>query len=419
MFRGALQAGSRRLRQLSSTRLQGDRPSQTSSHRPLPRCAPVDSDRVCFRVRISEADLELDRGDFALAISRYCRIRLPRAFSGHEVQKLQNYLLRAWTRAEGPARRGRGYDWVDLARKTGIAHERILAGRDVIVPILAAQERALLDQAGPAPSPKRRARAEEAAPRSRSVLPRGAGAFARALNQHMSRHGDSSWTLHAAITGPGDSLDKGTLRTWRRGHRRITFDEYWAIPENQELRALGMIGMAPGSRDPLLFELASAPPMADWIGKLCISWPGLERSWWRWAERNVMAVSAIHSESAFAQGMPDWQNLVLTWAELQVLPASWRNKLAEWRGIYLIFDVERTQSYIGSAYGQDNILGRWRAYAESGHGGNVKLRASNPGDLRFSILQRTSPDLLPEDVIALERSWKSRLHTRVHGLNLN
>lgn len=204
-----------------------------------------------------------------------------------------------------------------------------------------------------------------------------------------------------------------------RGHRRITFDEYWAIPENQELRALGMIGMAPGSRDPLLFELASAPPMADWIGKLCISWPGLERSWWRWAERNVMAVSAIHSESAFAQGMPDWQNLVLTWAELQVLPASWRNKLAEWRGIYLIFDVERTQSYIGSAYGQDNILGRWRAYAESGHGGNVKLRASNPGDLRFSILQRTSPDLLPEDVIALERSWKSRLHTRVHGLNLN
>lgn len=164
--------------------------------------------------------MELDRGDFALAISRYCRIRLPRAFSGHEVQKLQKYLLRAWTRAEGPPRRGRGYDWVDLARKTGIAHERILAGRDVIVPILAAQERALLDQGRPAPSPSHRARAEDAAPRSRSALPRGAGAFARALNQHMSRHGDSSWTLHAAITGPCDSFDKGTLRTWRRGQKQ-------------------------------------------------------------------------------------------------------------------------------------------------------------------------------------------------------
>ena len=37
--------------------------------------------------------MELDRGDFSLAISRYCRIGLPRAFSGHEVQKLQNYPL--------------------------------------------------------------------------------------------------------------------------------------------------------------------------------------------------------------------------------------------------------------------------------------------------------------------------------------
>ena len=74
----------------------------------------MDSDWVCFRVRISEADLELDRGDFSLAISRYCRIGLPRAFSGHEVQKLQNYLLGAWAQADGPARRGRGYDWVSL-----------------------------------------------------------------------------------------------------------------------------------------------------------------------------------------------------------------------------------------------------------------------------------------------------------------
>lgn len=97
--------------------------------------------------------MELDRGDFSLAISRYCRIGLPRAFSGHEVQKLQNYLLGAWAQADGPARRGRGYDWVDLANKTGIAHERILAGRDVIVPILAAQERVPLDQARPGPPP--------------------------------------------------------------------------------------------------------------------------------------------------------------------------------------------------------------------------------------------------------------------------
>lgn len=40
-----------------------------------------------------------------------------------------------------------------------------------------------------------------------------------------------------------------------------------------------------------------------------------------------------------------------------------------------------------------NILGRRRAYAQTGHGGNRELWASDFEDLRFSILQRTSPDL--------------------------
>jgi len=217
--------------------------------------------------------------------------------------------------------------------------------------------------------------------------------------------------------GPKSAIFAGLYRI--DGHRRVTHQEYWAIPENQALRELGMEGMQEGSRDPLLFNLVLMEPLADWIGKLCIDWPGLERSWWRWADRNVMPVAAIHAESAFARGMPAWEELVLSWAELQLLPASWRSRLAEWRGIYFIFDVRREQGYVGAAYGQENILGRWRNYAGSGHGGNVKLRDSDPRDLRFSILQRTSPDTLSEEVIALEGAWKARLHTRSHGLNVN
>jgi len=34
-------------------------------------------------------------------------------------------------------------------------------------------------------------------------------------------------------------------------------------------------------------------------------------------------------------------------------------------------------------------------------------------------LQRTSPDLEAADVVALEASWKARLHTRECGLNRN
>ena len=180
--------------------------------------------------------MEFEQGDFALAISRYCRLRLPRAFSGAEAQKLRTYLLSAWTRAEGPARRGRGYDWLDLARKSGIPHERILAGRDVIVPILAAHERALLEHARPAPPPVHRPKDPEPRPRSRSALPRDAGPFARALNHQMTRHGDSSWSLHAAIASPEAPIDKGTLRSWRRGHKQPQAVESLALLNRIEQR---------------------------------------------------------------------------------------------------------------------------------------------------------------------------------------
>ena len=72
------------------------------------------------------------------------------------------------------------------------------------------------------------------------------------------------------------------------------------------------------------------------------------------------------------------------------------------------------------AYGDTNILGRWLNYAASGHGGNVLLRQRDPKTLRFTILQRVSPDMDAGDVIRLEGTWKERLHTRSpFGLNDN
>jgi hypothetical protein len=74
----------------------------------------------------------------------------------------------------------------------------------------------------------------------------------------------------------------------------------------------------------------------------------------------------------------------------------------------------------GSAYGEDNLLGRWQDYAVYGHGGNRLLRQRDPRNFRFTILQRVSPDMEAADVIRLEGSWKQRLHTHEpYGLNDN
>lgn len=203
------------------------------------------------------------------------------------------------------------------------------------------------------------------------------------------------------------------------GHRVLTEQQFWKIPQNNDLRALGTRGPANG-RDSLWFDLRLAESLAALKGRLVIEWSGIERSWWRWAGRNVLPVRAIHEESQLVPPMPDWQSLVLDWPALQALPARWRQALSHWRGIYYIHDRNTGRGYVGSACGAENLLGRWTAYAASGHGGNRQLRGLDPAGFAFSILQRTSPDLAADEVIALESSWKERLHTRKpHGLNDN
>ena len=129
------------------------------------------------------------------------------------------------------------------------------------------------------------------------------------------------------------------------------------------------------------------------------------------------SVTIRHAESIAGSG---WNELVLTWEELGLLPAGWKSALREWRGIYYIFDASDGKGYVGSAYGHNNILGRWQHYAASGHGGNKLLKRRNPRDFQFSILQRVSPDMADDDVIRVESTWKERLHTRKpFGLNDN
>ena len=151
-----------------------------------------------------------------------------------------------------------------------------------------------------------------------------------------------------------------------------------------------------------------------------MGWPPPERSWWRRAHRNEIPVLALLEDSVLDAAMPEWDAISFTWEELRVLPTRWKSALAQWRGIYFIFDNDDGKGYVGSAYGKDNLLGRWLNYAAAGHGGNKLLKRRNPQSFSFSILQRVSPDMEATDVVRLEATWKERLHTRQpYGLNDN
>lgn len=207
-----------------------------------------------------------------------------------------------------------------------------------------------------------------------------------------------------------------------RGAKSVTRDQFWKIPGNADLLKLGMRGFSAESprKAVLWFDLRLTDFYSDWKGRLVVSWPPPERSWWRRAHRNDLRVLAVLGESALRTAMPDWRSIDLSWGELQRLPGSWEGALRQWRGVYFIFDESDSKGYVGSACGEQNILGRWRNYAARGDGGNRMLRGRDPEFFRFSILERASPDMPADEIVALEQTWKARLHTRApHGLNLN
>ena len=240
------------------------------------------------------------------------------------------------------------------------------------------------------------------------------------LEQAMEKMKGKGYVASFIGHEPGKALFVGLYSIG--GSKPLSYEEYWKVPAYVELKGFDMQGWTvKEKRDRILwFDLELMDFYAHWKGRLIVEWPGGERSWWRRAHSNVMPILAVLEDSAFDAAMPEWDAIVLTWKELRVLPTHWKAALAQWRGVYYIFDESDGNGYVGSAYGENNLLGRWLNYAASGHGGNSLLKRCDPANFRFTILQRVSPDMEAADVIRLESSWKERLHTRrPYGLNDN
>ena len=164
------------------------------------------------------------------------------------------------------------------------------------------------------------------------------------------------------------------------------------------------------------FTLRRTDLLADLVGRLRIA-PRLTRTYIRLAENLDARVIAVERTSALDVPAPDWREMMPTGPEVRVLPQTWKARLREWRGVYLIVDQSDGRRYVGSAYGDANILGRWTEHVAGGAGVTVELRRRDPRQFRFSILERVSPDLPADEVIGLERGWMDRLDTIRHGLN--
>lgn len=124
---------------------------------------------------------------------------------------------------------------------------------------------------------------------------------------------------------------------------------------------------------------------------------------------------------------PGFENVNLSWKELSrvIDKDTWKTALQNQKGVYLISDQSNGRKYVGSAYGENMILGRWQSYVGNGHGGNVDLKKLDfdhiKENFRFSILDIYKSTVEDQKIIQRESWWKEVLFTRnpIYGYNLN
>ena len=151
-------------------------------------------------------------------------------------------------------------------------------------------------------------------------------------------------------------------------------------------------------------------------------------SWHQWI-KNEMEVIEIHPGLHYKQ-FTDYSDFILGFDELKEIVTNqysdWKKMLSVTKGIYLISDTKTGQLYVGSAYGDDGIWGRWSSYVSTnGHGNNKTLKEliekeqTYGSNFQFSILMLLPKTITADEAIKKEQLYKHKLGTNSFGLNNN
>jgi hypothetical protein len=152
------------------------------------------------------------------------------------------------------------------------------------------------------------------------------------------------------------------------------------------------------------------------------------------AQAMIRLATSVIDECEVVQVLPDtfdndifpgYDKVRVSWEELSRVTTkeSWKTALQNQKGVYLITDISNGKMYVGSAYGENMILGRWSSYVRTGNGGNVELKKINfehiKKNFEYSILDIFKSTTDDQTILTRENWWKSVLKTREFGYNKN
>ncbi|MCR9247057.1 MAG: GIY-YIG nuclease family protein [bacterium] len=242
---------------------------------------------------------------------------------------------------------------------------------------------------------------------------------------------------------------RGFMREYEERQRLPVFDRVDGILSfmgegRTRARFIGasLVGSSSSSRGPwpsgfpypemgrgnLCYELVPQEQFAPLRDRLVIDWGAGTRNW----HQHLCAKEVLEIRpKGYVTEFPGYDDVLLTFDGLERIVSNpdanraWHMALRAVAGVYLIVDTVSGNQYVGSAYGESGLLGRWATYVRKPHGGNAQLKVllhEHPERHRafqFAILRTLPKSMAKREVIGVEGMQKSRLGTRAFGLNAN
>lgn len=165
------------------------------------------------------------------------------------------------------------------------------------------------------------------------------------------------------------------------------------------------------------YEYKTLTEYEKFFGRLIIQFKNSSRTMVRLAESviNDCEVQQILPDTFDNDIFPGYENVNLSWNELSrvINKESWKTALKNQKGIYLITDKNNSKRYVGSAYGEDMIHGRWSDYIHNGHGGNEQFKKLDFEYIKkhfyYSILDIYKSTIDDKTIINREYWWMNTL----------
>ncbi|WP_196892150.1 GIY-YIG nuclease family protein [Aureivirga marina] len=175
------------------------------------------------------------------------------------------------------------------------------------------------------------------------------------------------------------------------------------------------------------YEYETIKKYEKYFGRLIIHFENNAQQMARKAESIIddCFVSQILEDTYDEDLFPGYENVNLSWKELKRVlnKNTWKTALENQKGIYLITDKSNGKKYVGAAYGNSMLHGRWSNYIYNGHGGNTQLKKLDIEHIKehfsYSILDIFKSTVDDKIILNRETFWKRTLLTRDFGYNSN